>query len=232
MKKLTADIKAYDVIDVHVHIGGPSGENDRLYRWSEGFKKSISYEGIKLVTKLSGQAITGPRYMSVLFNQLKESKYIDKIVMLGLDQVYDEDGKSVPEKTSLFVSNEYLFHWSNMYPGFLVGCSVHPYAPDALEQLWHCANNGAVLCKWLPSSQAIDPTHPLSQKFYQALALLELPLLIHVGPEETIPSTLPVEDELLYNAAAGHYSKEPGDAISMALEAGAKVIVAHSAKCL
>ena len=229
MTKLASAIKPGDVIDIHVHIGGPSGENESLYRWSEQFKKSPSFEGIKLVTKLSATKITGPRYMSVLFNQLKESRYVDKLVMLGLDEVYSEDGKKVPEKTLLFVSNEYLFHWANMYPSLLVGCSVHPYAPDALTRLWHCAKNGAVLCKWLPSSQAIDPTHPLAERFYRALALLDMPLLMHVGPEEAIPTALPKKDELLFNAAAGKYGKEPGDAISLALRSGAKVIVAHSA---
>lgn len=222
-----SSINTKEIIDVHVHIGGPPAENDAMYYWSEKFTKSLSFEGIKLVTRLSAANVTGARYMSVVFSQLKQSKYVDKAVLLALDQVYSEDGKAQKKATHLYVSNEYLAHLSQIYPGFLFGCSVHPYAPDALERLWISAKNGAVLCKWLPSSQSIDPTHPLAERFYRALAELELPLLIHVGPEETIPSALSPEDELLVNAAAGQYSKEPGDAILMALEAGAKVIIAH-----
>jgi len=226
---LRSTIKPGEVIDVHVHIAGPEGENNELYYTSELFKKSLSYEGIKLVTKLTSAQITGPRYVSVLLSQLKQSRHVDKIVLLALDQAYSEEGQVLTEATHLYVSNEYLAYLSQMYPMFLFGCSVHPYRQDAVDALWECAAHGAVLCKWLPSSQSIDPTHPLSQKFYRALAELKMPLLIHMGPEETIPGGLSEKDELLFNAAGGKYGTNPGDAITMALDAGATVIIAHSA---
>lgn len=222
-------IKPTDVIDVHVHIGGPSGENDQMYYYSKKFMKSTAYEGMKLVTKLAGSQITGPRYLSVLFSEVMQSKHIDKVVLLALDQVYSEDGKVEPDKTHLYVSNDYLNHISRIYPNLLFGCSVHPFDPAAIERLYECAANGAVLCKWLPSAQCIDTTHPLSQQFYRALAQIGLPLLLHVGPEETIPSSLNIKEILQVDAAAGKYGPDPGDGIAMALEAGATVIIAHSA---
>ena len=216
-----------DVIDIHVHIGGPSGENENMYFWSDAFRKSLAFEGMKLVTRLTESQMTFPRYVSVLFQQLKHSKHIDKIVLLALDAVYTEEGKKDTAGTHLFVANEMLAHLSQSYDGFLFGCSVHPYAPDAAQRLWKCARRGAVLCKWIPSSQAIDPTHPLSLRFYRALAELELPLLIHVGPEDAIPSNLSRADQLLFNSAAGKHASRAGDAVAMALDAGATVIVAH-----
>ncbi|MGQ9561687.1 MAG: amidohydrolase family protein [Candidatus Oleimicrobiaceae bacterium] len=218
-----------DVIDVHVHIAGPAGENEEMYFVSDEFKKSSSFQAIKLVTKLKEEEITGPRYVSVLFSQVHESRHVDKAVLLALDAVYGEDGRLQRESTHLYVANDYCAGLAKIYPKFLFGCSVHPYAPDALERLWHCACDGAVLCKWLPSAQCIDPTHPLAVRFYRALALLGLPLLMHVGPEETVPTALSVTDELLFNAAAGRYGPHPGDGISLALENGATVIVAHAA---
>jgi predicted TIM-barrel fold metal-dependent hydrolase len=218
-----------DVIDVHVHIAGPAGENEEMYYVSEEFKKSASFEGVKLVTKLREEQITGPRYVSVLFSQVHESRHVDKAVLLALDAVYGEDGHVQTDSTHLYVANAYCAALARIYPEFLFGCSVHPYAPDALERLWRCAREGAVLCKWLPSAQCIDPTHPLAVRFYRALALLRLPLLIHVGPEETIPTELDVADELLFNSAAGRYGARPGDGISLALQSGATVIVAHAA---
>lgn len=226
---LRSSFKPDDVIDIHVHIAGPKGENEELYYISNLFTKSLSFEGIKLVTKITSSQISGPRYLSVLLNQLKQSRYVDKIVLLALDQAYSEEGQVLPQATHLYVSNEYLAYLSQMYPMFLFGCSVHPYRENAADALWESAAHGAVLCKWLPSSQSIDPTHPLSQKFYRALAELKMPLLIHVGPEETIPGGLNKKDELLFNAASGKYGKNPGDAITMALDSGATVIVAHSA---
>ncbi|MCR4439642.1 MAG: amidohydrolase family protein [bacterium] len=218
-----------DVIDIHVHIAGPAGENEKMYYVSEEFKRSTSFEGVKLVTKLREEQITGPRYVSVLFSQVRESRHVDKAVLLALDAVYGEDGHLRREATHLYVANDYCAGLARIYPVFLFGCSVHPYAPDALERLWYCARDGAVLCKWLPSAQCIDPTHPLAERFYRALALLGLPLLMHVGPEETIPTVLDTTDELLFNAAAGRYGSRPGDGISLALQNGATLIVAHAA---
>jgi len=229
VKTLSFDIAPDDIIDIHVHIGGPSGENESMYYWSENFKRSRAFEGIKLVTKLNVAQVTGARYMSELFSQLKNSKHVDKAVLLAFDQVYTEAGILRKDKTDFYVSNRYVEFLSNIYPGFLYGCSVHPYAPDAMERLWQCVRKGAVLCKWLPSSQCIDPTHPLALRFYRACADLHLPLILHVGPEETIFGHLSKKDEFLFNSAAGNYGNNPGDALSLALDAGATIIIAHSA---
>jgi predicted TIM-barrel fold metal-dependent hydrolase len=228
-KQLLFDIQPDDVIDIHVHIGGPPGENESMYYWSNAFKKSRAFEGMKLVTKLNVAQVTGPRYMSELFNQLKTSKFVDKAVLLAFDQVYTEAGKLHKKKTDFYVANDYVAHLSRTYPGFLYGCSVHPYSPQAIERLWCCARDGAVLCKWLPSSQGIDPTHPLAVRFYRACADLHMPLILHVGPEETIPSSLSQEEEFLFNSAAGKHGTHPGDALTYALDAGATIIIAHSA---
>jgi predicted TIM-barrel fold metal-dependent hydrolase len=202
-ERITSTILPDDIIDIHVHIGGPADENNELYFWSPKFEKSITYEGIKLVTRISESHLSGLRYLSVLYHQVKKSRHIDKIVLLALDQIYSPAGKALPAATHLFASNEYVAILSFMYPEFLFGCSVHPYDPHAVQRLWRCVNHGAVLCKWIPSAQAIDPTHPLSQKFYRALAALKLPLLLHVGPEEAVPTSIDERRTLLYDSAAG-----------------------------
>lgn len=217
-----------DVIDVHVHVGGPPNENEEMYFWSPQFKKSMSFEGIKLVTNLQESRISAHKYISVVFDQIKTSKHVDKTVLLALDRFHKEDGESDPDKTHLFVGNDYLDYLCRIDDEFLFGCSVHPYAPDAYERLWRCVKRGAVLCKWLPSSQGIDPTHPLSVKFYRALALLKLPLLLHVGPERTIPTSLDKKKAALFDSAAGDYGSQPGDALLLAMDEGATVIIAHS----
>jgi predicted TIM-barrel fold metal-dependent hydrolase len=225
--RIFSTVRESDVIDIHVHIAGPPDENDAMYYWSKSFEKTVSFDGIKLVTKLTRSQMTATRYVSVLFSQLKNSKHVDKAVLLALDQAYSEEGNPERDRTHLFVSNAYLAHLSQMYPNFLFGCSVHPYSPDALLRLWNCVKNGAVLNKWLCSSQSIDPTHPLSVKFYLALAELRLPLLLHVGPEATIPSGMAKAEERSVNAATGKYGPQVGDALSMAMDAGVRVIMAH-----
>ena len=75
--KPSKTIKPDDIIDVHVHIGGPAGENDEMYYFSKKFRKSTAYEGMKLVTKLAGSQITGPKYLSVLLSEVQQAKHID-----------------------------------------------------------------------------------------------------------------------------------------------------------
>jgi predicted TIM-barrel fold metal-dependent hydrolase len=222
-------IDPQDVIDAHVHIGGPPNENPSMYFWSKRFEKSMSFEAIKLVTRISPPRSGGIRYVDTLFHQAFNSKYVDKVVLLALDSVYAESGRQDLPATQLYVSNEYVAHLAQIYTQFLFGCSIHPYAPDALKRLWMCARGGAVLCKWLPSAQCIDPTHPASIRFFRALAALKMPLLIHVGPESAIPTAMGCQAELKVNAGSGRYGSSPGDGILMALEEGATVIVAHCA---
>jgi predicted TIM-barrel fold metal-dependent hydrolase len=218
-----------DVIDIHVHMGGPPAECEEMYFWSPVFVHSLAFRSIKLVTRLGEKDLSALRYLHILLNQVQQARNVNKIVLLALDQVYREDGSRDREGTHLFVANEFIAGISALYRQFLFGCSVHPYAPDALERLWQCAKYGAVLCKWIPSSQGIDPTHPLAQSFYRALALLNLPLLLHMGPEEAIPTSLAGQWINLFNAAAGKYGPGAGDALAMASQAGVKVIVAHCA---
>ncbi|MBN1540950.1 amidohydrolase family protein [candidate division KSB1 bacterium] len=217
------------VIDMHVHVGGPAGENDSMYHWSRKFTHSPSFEAMKLVIKVGESDFSGPRYIDVVLQQLKTSRHVDKVVLLALDHVYSESGELQLPKSHLFVSDDYLYYLSRIFPQLLPSCSVHPYAPNALERLYANAARGALFCKWVPSSQVIDPTHPLAQRFYRACAELDLPILIHVGPEEAIPTALKTEKARLFDAACGMYASEPGDAIEMALEAKATVIIAHCA---
>jgi predicted TIM-barrel fold metal-dependent hydrolase len=77
------------------------------------------------------------------------------------------------------------------------------------------AANGAVLLKWLPSIQHIDPADQRLVPFYRKLAELGLPLLTHTGEESSFTWT---RDEL-------------GDPqrLRLPLSLGVNVIAAHAA---
>jgi len=53
-------IRSDEIIDIHVHLGGPPGENDSLYFWSDKFTKSLTFESIKVVTRMTKSNATGP----------------------------------------------------------------------------------------------------------------------------------------------------------------------------
>ena len=128
------------------------------------------------------------------------------------------EGLRMPEATTpltrFHVPNDDVVAWCQQYPdSFLFGASVHPHRPDALEELTRCKALGAVLVKWIPNSQNIDPADRNHIPFYRKLAELGLPLLSHTGIELVLPT---VQQSL------GKISR-----LRLPLEEGVTVIAAH-----
>ena len=138
---------------------------------------------------------------------------IDAAVVLAFDAVYTREGAPDPARTHLFVANSYVAKLVTGRPGLKFGASVHPYRRDAVAELERSVQAGAVLCKWLPITQAIDPADPICFPFYEALAHHCVPLLSHTGWEHVLPRLDPTV------AAPAR--------LTAALERGVTVIAAH-----
>jgi len=206
-----------EVIDIHVHFG--AGEDpERGCYWSKDFEEGFAFLGFRLVTNNLFGKIDFQRAKKHVLRVINGSKNVQKTVLLALDQVYDEGGNSLRDKTHLCVPNKCIIDLANENPRVLFGASVHPYRDDWRQALDFCLENKAVLCKWVPSSQQIDLLHPKCQPFYEKLAESKLPLLCHVGPEGAIPPYDKLSQEL---NSPRHLRK--------ALDAGVPVIAAHAA---
>ncbi len=140
-----------------------------------------------------------------------------RFLLLALDGYRGEDGRLDRGRTVFRVPDEYV---AGIVRGdrsrFLWAASVHPYRPDAIEQLRAAAANGARAVKWIPYFMGIDPASPRCRPFYRELAALGLPLISHGGWEH----------ELVEGGV-----QEYGNPLRLraALEEGATVIVAHCA---
>lgn len=206
-----------DVIDVHIHFGAPDDGQNGCY-WSKEFEESLAFLAMRLVTDSLFKKVSFQRVKDHLLGVINGSKYVAKSVLLALDEVYDENGQVHKELTHLHVPNDCLIKIAAANPRVLFGASVHPYCPTWEPRLDDCLQNKAVLCKWVPSSQRIDPQHPKCLPFYKKLAEKKLPLLCHVGPEKAIP---PFEDAL--------QKVNRPSLLRTALEMGVTVIMAHAA---
>jgi len=207
MKVLDKD-SAYT--DIHVHAVPRNGEIQ-----AHGWRRAL----FALAARRSGTHGTGPdaarAYTENLARHLRGSRYVRRAVLLALDQVYDEQGTPHREMTGFYVSNEDVLAWCREAPElFLFGASIHPHRRDALEVLERCAEQGAVLVKWLPNSQGIDPADRRHLPFYKKLAELGLPLLCHTGFEFALPTI---------HQAYGNLER-----LCLALEQNVIVIAAHS----
>jgi uncharacterized protein len=202
-------------IDCHVHVCATSpgrGVTSRLLRrrfsfayirWRLGLPFFADDESLeRAVEEQLVRAVNG-------------TDEIDAVVVLAFDWAYDNDGRRDDANTHLAVTNEYGAELARKHPKLLLGASVHPYRGDALAELEKCVAAGAVLVKWLPVVQNIDPADPRCLPFYEALAHHRLPLLCHTGGELSLP----------YYGDAAKYA-DPALLVP-ALERGATVIAAH-----
>jgi hypothetical protein len=138
---------------------------------------------------------------------------LDAAVVLAFDAVHDAEGKRDARRTHFEVANDYVRDVTRKYPRLLYGASIHPYRRDAVAELERVARDGAVLIKWLPITQDIDPSDARCLPFYEALAQLKIPLLSHTGWERTLPT-------------ANSRVADPA-LLRPALERGVTVIMAH-----
>lgn len=119
---------------------------------------------------------------------------IDRFVLLAFDEYHRADGSALgPVQTrkglgtDLYTSNSLARHVAAERPEkFLFGGSIHPYRPDASSALDEVDRAGAVLIKWLPVHQNIDPRDDRVAEFVARAGRMQMPLLIHYGGESLL----------------------------------------------
>lgn len=204
------------MIDIHIHIGGPGDEPSSGCYFSEKFIWSPAFFAMLIVTNSLFKRITTRSIRRKIVGEINSSKKIEGGVLLALDMAHNEKGEPLPNYTHLYTPNNYVISLSKNNRKVLFGASVHPYRKDSLEELERCIEEGAVLCKWIPSSQLIDPSNQKCVPFFKKLAERNLPLLCHTGPEHAVPTSIP------------EYSKFDSPVyLRKALENGVIVIAAH-----
>lgn len=173
-------------LDIHVHLAGV-GTGDSGCWVSPRFERRYTF---RLLCWLHG--IT-PTQLRTTVDQdwvervarLVRASELDRAVVLGFDGAYDDRGELDRERSQLVVPPSWVFEACRRHPGELLpGPSLNPFRRDAMDRLEECIEGGAVLIKWLPSSQGIDPSSPRLASFYRRLAEARIPLLIHSGGGE------------------------------------------------
>lgn len=206
-------------IDMHVHLvgNGKRGSGCWLRLGATWWQKPLANYMLRQVG-LKGLSTTSPdfdeRYVAHLAHLIRTST-VGALVLLAQDEVYHENGEKMTGRGSFYVPNSYLFEVCRNNPEFFPAVSIHPARPDALDELDRCLDEGAVMLKLLPNCHNVDCNRPQYRKFWERMAEANLPLLAHTGGEHTVD---------VVNAA---YS-DPA-VLTAPLEAGVKVIAAHSA---
>jgi hypothetical protein len=172
-------------IDVHAHLAGVGTAESGCWR----SPRTRSRPTFRLLRRLNG---VSSKQLAESFDQdwaarlagaVRESE-LDRAVALGFDGVYDARGELVEADSQLIVPPAWVFEACRRHPELLPGPSINPFRRDAMERLEECAAGGAVLLKWLPIVQGIDPADPRIRPFYRRVAELGIPILIHAGGGE------------------------------------------------
>ena len=155
------------------------------------------------------------KYLEDLLTELRASRHVQQAVLLGMDGVYDQNGRLNQAQTDFLISNDYVLKTAKAYPNeFLAGVSINPQRQDAVEEVHRCADAGATLVKVLPNAQQFNPADLHYKAFYRTLAERRLPFLSHVGYE--------------FSLIGKDQSVGDPDRLRPALGEGAIVIAAHA----
>jgi mannonate dehydratase len=156
-------------------------------------------------------------YVERMLNLMDGMRAGAKLLLFAFDRVHDERGAVQWERTGFYVPNAYARDTARAHPQvFEWAASIHPYRADCVEALERAKAAGARAVKWLPAAMGMDPASPLCDRFYAAAARLALPIISHAGLER---------------AVMGTDAQDYGNPLKLrrALDAGARVVVAHCA---
>lgn len=207
--------------DCHAHIAGTGDSASGIYT-SEDMKSlwhpvQFAQQQFYLNAACAKEEGVDESYVSRMRHLIDELKPGCKLMLFAFDQVHDESGKALPERTAFHVPNAYAHDLARSYPDYFEWiCSIHPYRADAVAALEAAAVEGVRAVKWLPSAMGIDPASHGCDAFYRALAKLDIPLICHAGEEK---------------AVHGAGFEDAGNPLKLrrALDAGVRVVIAHCA---
>ena len=140
-----------------------------------------------------------------------------KMVLFAFEAAHGEDGKTDAERTNFYIPNAYARDIARAHPRYFEwAASIHPYRADCVEALEQAKRDLARGVKWIPAAMGIDPASRRCDRFYAALARLDMPLITHSGLERAVISG---------------YSQDLGNPLRLrrALASGVRVVVAHCA---
>jgi predicted TIM-barrel fold metal-dependent hydrolase len=213
----TKPVPISPTIDVHMHLAG-SGCCGSGIKLSEWFKRRYTFKLLKFKLGITDQRMNSTIDIEwpEMISQLLARSPINYGVVLGFDGVFSCDtGEERLDKLQMSIPTKWVFEQCKKFPNLLPGPSINPFRKDAIAELESAIEAGAVLIKWLPCTQDIDPRHAAIDDFYRLLAKNHVPLLVHMGGERTFHTV--------------NHKLNDVTSLERPLSLGVKVICAHTA---
>jgi mannonate dehydratase len=216
-------LNPYNVWDSHAHLIGTGDAGSGIY--INPRMESLFHPGHyarRLFFMNAGCVHDAPgsidrAYVERMHNLIDAMRPGVKVLLLAFERAHGADAKPDLERTNFHVPNAYVRDVARAHPRYFEwAASIHPWREDCVEALEQAKQDGARAVKWIPQAMGIDPASPRCDRFYSAMARLDLPLVTHAGLERAVLSG---------------YPHDWGNPLRLrrALAIGVRVVVAHCA---
>jgi predicted TIM-barrel fold metal-dependent hydrolase len=198
-------------VDIHTHLLSSEVAFNRFYDRIavRFFAKKFGIDPKELIRD-PYRAYTG-----ALVDSVRGSEHIEKIVLFGVDARVDDGGNVLHKDITVCATNDDLLALYGRNRDVIIPFfSVNPKRPDALELIDRYAEAGFKGAKFLQNYWGVDTREARYRPYFEKLAQMELPLIVHVGSESSVHS---------FKAC------EAIEMLEQPLEAGVTVICAHMA---
>lgn len=219
-QKIWQGIRPDQVWDMHVHLVGVGDASNET--WFNPDMDSWTHPSLKLrkLFYMNGTCADPARIDKSTVEKMQQLVTAMpvgvKLMLFAFDWYRDQSGQILKDASIFHVSNAYAARIASQLPKrFEWVASIHPYRPDALDELDKVYEAGARAIKWLPSGMGIDPASKNCTAFYKKLASLGVPIISHTGKESAV--------------AGGDQTYGNPLRMRQALDEGVKVVLAHCA---
>ena len=177
-------------VDIHSHLLSADVKFDRFYD-----KLALAFFAKKFDINRSELIKNGfEGYKSNFARLIKSSNFVQKSVVFGVDAKFDDSGNLVHKDKTVCASNEEVFAFYEQNPNEVVPFfSVNPNRKDALNLIEKYHKMGFKGGKLLHSYWETDLNDKRYEPYFRLLSELRLPLVIHVGDENSLASNKALE---------------------------------------
>jgi hypothetical protein len=196
-------------IDIHTHLLNPAVRFDRLFDRLviPFFASSLGVNAREL------KRDPWETCVQAMARAISGSKIVEQACLFAVDARVDRKGRELHRDGTVCADTTDVLGVARRFPGlFIPFLSVNPLRPDAIERLEEHAAAGCRGAKFLQNYWEVDLNDKSLIPYYEKLAALDLPLVVHVGSELTI---------------ASKRAYEGADMLGLPLDCGVTVIAAH-----
>jgi predicted TIM-barrel fold metal-dependent hydrolase len=172
-------------VDVHTHLLNPDVRFDRLFD-----KLTIRFFGDGLGwDRKALQADPYGTYVETMAESIRQSKYVEKACLFGVDSRLDRQGREIDRDRTVCATTADVLTVTEQHPQqFIPFFSINPRRQGALDLIDEYVEKGCRGAKFLQNYWGIDLNDEQFIPYYEKIRQHKIPLIIHIGSEYSIHS--------------------------------------------